>query len=89
MNQVQNQWQGFNYDTLKNIMYLPTSGQQKTKSNRINLINDLKKTNILGGKLPRKVCGKLQMISGQSSIRVHSKDNLTIMSVSIICYVSS
>ena len=59
------------------------------KSNRINLVNDLKKTNIVGGKLLREIFGKLQMISGQPSIRVHSKGNLMMMSVSIICRVSS
>ena len=73
---------------MKNIMYLPASWQQKMKSNRINLVNDLKRTNIVGGKLLREVCGKLQMISGQPSIRVHSKGNLATMSVSIICHVS-
>ena len=69
-------------------MYLLTSGQQKTKSNRINLVNDLKRTNIAGGKLLREVCGKLQMISGQPSLRVHSKGNLPRMLASIMCHVS-
>ena len=33
------------------------------ESNRDNLFNGLKGTNIVGGKLLGKVCGKLQMIS--------------------------
>ena len=73
---------------MKYIMYLPTIRQQKTKSNRINLLNNLKRTNIVGGKLLRGGSTKLQMISGQSSIWVHSKSNLTTMSVSIICHIS-
>ena len=73
---------------MKYIMYLPTIRQQKAKSNRINLFNNLKSTNIVGGKLPREVCRKLQMVSGQPSIWVHSKNNYMIISVSIIFHVS-
>ena len=73
---------------MKYIIYLLTIRQQKMKSDRINLFNDLKRTNIVGGKLLREVCGKLQMISGQPSIWVYSKGNLATMSVSIICHVS-
>ena len=73
---------------MKYIMYLPTIRQQKAKSYRINLFNNLKRTNIAGGKLPREVCRKPQMISGQPSIWVHSKSNLMTMSLSIICHVS-
>ena len=58
------------------------------ENNRINLFNDLKKTNIVGGKLPREICEELQMIGGQASIRVHSKGNLAMMSVNIIYYIS-
>ena len=53
---------------MKYIMYLLTIKQQKIISSRINLLNDLKRTYVAGGKLPREVCGKLQMISGQPSI---------------------
>ena len=73
---------------MKYIMYLPTIRQQKTKSNRNNLFDNLKRTNIAGGKLPWEGSRKLQMISGQPSIRVYSKSNLTMMLVSIICHVS-
>ena len=79
---------GFNYDTWKTLYTFQPVGNKRQKNNRINLVNNLTKTNIVGGKLPREVCGKLQMISGQPSIRVHSEDNLATMSVSIICHVS-
>ena len=58
------------------------------ENNRINPFNNLKKAGIAGGKLPREVGGKLQMIAGQSNVRIHSKGNLTVMSVSIGCYIS-
>ena len=72
---------------VKYIVYLLNIRQQKMKSNKINLFNDYKRTKIAGGKLPREVCGKLQMFSGQPSIWVHSKGNLTMMSVRIICHI--
>ena len=45
-------------------MYLPTTRQQKMESNKINLFNDLKRTDIVGGKLVGEVSVKFQMISG-------------------------
>ena len=68
MNQVQNQWQVS--IMIHEIHHVPSNHQatKDEKCNRINLFNDLKRTNIVGGKLPREVCRKLQMISGQPSI---------------------
>ena len=58
------------------------------EGNRTNLFNDLNRTNIVGGKLPKKGFGKLQMISGQLSIQVHSKGNPIMILVGIIHYIS-